>query len=505
MAISDVVVIGAGPFGLSISAHLRHRGVEHTIVGRPMDTWRSHMPLGLFLKSVPYGSAISAATRGYDIKTWTGRHGLDDYPDWSEPLSLDAFLSYADWFTDQLVPDVRDLTVTSVTPSSCGFKVEFAEEAPVQARQVIVATGVLPYAAVPDELSGLPPNLMTHSSAHRHLDQFRGRRVAVVGGGQSALQTAALLHEAGADVQVIARRPEIAWETRNAEKYGLASHIMRPRTPLCEGWACVVYNSPGTFRMFPRHLRVHKAQTTFGPSGAWWLRDRVEGVVDILTGRRLVSAETYGSGVRVKLDGPRASSIDADHVIAGTGFRVDLSKLPFLSEEIQAGVAKQGRCPTVNRAGESTVPGLYFAGAHTVTSLGPGVRFIAGTHHTSARLARTVARRANGSNAAEQADFVSFEAQPDPHRPGPNCGLEGQLSTVSAGEVSDDECVQRRGLLQARVLEDGEPEVHRASLPDAEGRPRAVQAPWRPRARPARRRATLGPTVMLGVGIWPAP
>lgn len=128
MTVSDVLVIGAGPFGLSISTHLRNRGVEHTIVGRPMNTWRNHMPLGLFLKSEPYGSAISAPARGYDLATYSRLHGFDDYVDRVGPLSLDRFLGYADWFTEQLVPDIRDLTVTSVVPSGEGFKVEFAEE-----------------------------------------------------------------------------------------------------------------------------------------------------------------------------------------------------------------------------------------------------------------------------------------------------------------------------------------------------------------------------------------
>jgi FAD-dependent urate hydroxylase len=403
MAVIDVLVIGAGPFGLSISAHLRHHGIEHTIVGRTMDTWRAHMPLGLFLKSEPYGSVISAATRGHDLKTYAGLHGFDDYADRIGPLSLERFLGYADWFAGRLVPCVRDLTVTSVTPCSGGFRVDFAEESPVYARQLVIATGLLPYAAVPDELSGLPADLVTHSSAHRHLDHFSGRRVAVVGGGQSALQTAALLHEVGADVQVIARRQEIAWETKTPEKLGFAGYVKRPPNPLCEGWRCVALNSPSMFRLLPKRLRVDKARTTFGPSGAWWLRDRVEGVLDILTGHRLVSAEAHGRGVRLKLDGHRASSIEADHVIAGTGFRVDVAKLPYLSEEIQSGLVKHGDCPVVNRAGESTVPGLYFAGAHTVTSLGPGVRFIAGTHHTSARLARSVARRAGKGSPAEVA------------------------------------------------------------------------------------------------------
>ena len=404
MAFSDVLVIGAGPFGLSISTHLRNRGVEHTIVGRPMNTWRNHMPLGLFLKSEPYGSVISAPARGYDVAAYARLHGFDDYKDRVGPLSLDRFLGYADWFTEQLVPDIRDITVTNVVPTGDGFKVEFAEEAPAFVRQVIIATGVLPFAYIPDELSGLPSDVMTHSAVHDRLDQFSGRRVAVIGGGQSALQTAALMHEAGAEVQVIARRQTIIWEERIADELRLLDYVKKPPTKLCEGWGCAFYISPDAFRLLPPSVRTDKALTTFGPKGAWWLRDRVEGVLDVMTGHRLKSAEPHGSGVMLHLDGPKQSSVTADHIIAGTGFRIDVARLSFLSEEIQAGLTTRANFPMVNRAGESSVPGLYFAGASTVASLGPGVRFIAGTHYTAAQLARSVARRARkGTGTARPA------------------------------------------------------------------------------------------------------
>jgi thioredoxin reductase len=394
MAVSDVIVIGAGPFGLSISAHLRHRDVEHTIVGRPMNTWRNHMPLGLFLKSEPYGSVISAATQGYNLENYSRLHGFTDYVDRVGPLSLERFLGYADWFTERLVPGVQDLTVTSVTPDGDGFKVEFAEESPVFARQVIVATGLLPYTRIPSALSGLPADLMTHTSAHRDLDQFRGRRVAVIGGGQSALQTAALLHETGADVQVIVRKEQIVWDKAIAPEIGVLDRVRRPPAKLCEGWGCVVHDSPTAFRLLPESVRVRKATTSFGPQGAWWLRDRVEGVLEVLAGHPLKRADPQGSGVRLHLDGARQSAIDVDHVIAGTGFRIDVSRLSFLSEEIKSSLVTRANCPLVNRAGESTVSGLYFAGAPTMVSLGSGVRFISGTHHTAARLAGAVARRA---------------------------------------------------------------------------------------------------------------
>jgi len=362
------------------------------------------MPLGMFLKSEPYGSVFSCATDGHDIASYSRQHGFDDYVDRVGPLSIERFLGYADWFADQLVPDVRDLTVTSVTPDDGGFKVEFAEECPLFARQVIIATGLLPYVNIPGELSGLPADLVTHSSAHRELDQFSGRRVAVIGAGQSALQTGALLHEAGADVQVIARRQEIVWEGQMPREIGLVDRVRRPPTKLCEGWGCVVADSPEAFRLLPESIRIEKAVRSFGPKGAWWLRDRVEGVVDVLTGHRLRSAEPHGSGVRLQLAGAKESIIEADHVIAGTGFRIDVSRLSFLSAEIQAALETRADCPLVNRVGESTVPGLYFAGAHTAVSLGPGMRFISGTHHAAAKLARSLSRRGRrGTGTAGQA------------------------------------------------------------------------------------------------------
>ncbi len=213
------------------------------------------------------------------------------------------------------------------------------------ARAVIVATGMMPYAFMPAELSGLPDDLVTHSMAHDRLDKFRGKRVAVVGGGQSSLQTGALLHEAGADVQIVVRKPKVTWETQIAPEVGLLDRIQRPPAHLCEGWACVAYGSPDFFRRLPENLRVHKTLTTFAPSGAWWLRDRVEGVVDVLYDHRVTGVEAHGSGVRLRLDGSRQSSVEADHVIAGTGFRIDATRLPFLSAEHQGGPGHPVRLP----------------------------------------------------------------------------------------------------------------------------------------------------------------
>jgi FAD-dependent urate hydroxylase len=394
MRASEVVVIGAGPFGLSISTHLRGRGIDHLIVGRPMDTWRSHMPAGMYLKSEPYGSDMSCPGNGYDLDGYCRSERIDGVGR-GVPLSLERFLDYTDWYIKQLVPDVSDVTATEVKPVNGGFHVAFADAEPVAARSVVVATGVLPHVYMSAELSGLPPELLSHTSDHQGFDRFRGRRVAIVGAGSSALETAALLHEAGGEPHLIVRCPDSpVWGTRALP----LTPITRIRNnKLCEGWKCPFWDSPTAFRWLPQAVRAEKARTVLGPLGAWWLRDRVEGVVDILSETHVRAAEPNGSGVRLLLEGPGQSSLEVDHVIAGTGFRVDLSRLAYLPDELRARISAFSGYPILSRAAESTVPGLYFVGAPAAFSLGPSMRFIAGTHNIARQLVRSVASRATAS------------------------------------------------------------------------------------------------------------
>jgi thioredoxin reductase len=392
---TEVVVIGAGPFGLSISAHLSALGVDHLIVGRPMDSWRTCMPDGMVLKSEPYASTIASPDGKYSVAAFSAAHGLD-YVNRVTPLTRKRFVEYGEWYAEQLVPGLRDDTVTEVTPVDGGFRVTFADSAPVVSRQVVVATGIIPYRHLPAQLAGLSADLVTHAAQHQDLSVFKGRKVAVVGAGQSSLETAALLHEEGASVQVIAREQKVSWLDQNPAELSALEHITRPVTQLCEGWRCAFWNTPRAFRMLPESYRITKARTVLGPSGAWWLKERVDGVVDVMTGRTIQEATAHGSGIRLVLGGPGQQSVDADHVIAGTGFRVNLARLPFLPESLRLSVKTLNGHPVVSRAGQTSVPGLYFAGAPTVLSIGPSARFVAGTHTLPALLAKSVARGARG-------------------------------------------------------------------------------------------------------------
>lgn len=395
MRATEVLIIGAGPYGLSISTHLRARGIDHLIVGRPMDTWRTHMPVGMYLKSESYGSDMSSPQGGYDLADYSRSERVAGIGR-GAPLSLERFLDYADWYIKQLVPDVSDVTATDIKTVNGGFQVAFADAEPVAARSVVIATGVLPHFYLPAELSGLPSDLVSHTADHHQFDRFRGRHVAVVGAGSSALETAALLHEAGCEVQLVVRCPDSPiWGTKPLP---LSNPVRRLwNNKLCEGWKCPFWNSPTAFRRLPQSVRADKARSVLGPLGAWWLRDRVEGVVEILAQTAVRGAEPSGSGVRLLLDGTSRSSLEVDHVIAGTGFRIDLARLRYLPKELRARIATFEGYPVLTRACESTVPGLYFTGAPAAFGLGPSMRFIAGTHNVAAQLALSVARRAKAS------------------------------------------------------------------------------------------------------------
>ncbi len=395
MPASEVLIIGAGPYGLSISTHLRGRGIDHLIVGRPMDTWRTHMPAGMYLKSETLGTDMSCPQDGYDLPGYARSERIEGIGR-GKPLPLERFLEYSDWYIKQLVPDVSDVTVTEVKAVSGGFQVTFADAEPVSARNVVLATGVLPFFFIPPELSGLPSELVSHTADHRQFDQFKGRRVAIVGSGSSALETAALLHEAGGEVHLVVRCPDgPIWGTKPLP---LTPLVRIRENRLCEGWKCPLWNSPTAFRRLPQSMRVEKARTVLGPLGAWWLKPRVEGVVDILRKTQMRGAEPSGSGVRLLLEGPSGrSSLEVDHVIAGTGFHVNIDRLDYLPQDLRARIATISGYPVLTRAAESTVPGLYFLGAAAAFGLGPSMRFIAGTHNVARQLTGSVASRSNGS------------------------------------------------------------------------------------------------------------
>jgi FAD-dependent urate hydroxylase len=386
---TEIAVVGAGPYGLSVAAHLRRHGREFRIFGTPMQSWRANMPIGMYLKSEGCASSLSDPTGSYTLRAHCQEHALR-YGDYGVPVPLETFFNYGLAFQQQFVPELEDTQVVGLERSSGGYELCTAGGETLTARSVVVAVGISHFAHVPPRLARLPRELVSHASHHRDLSGFAGRDVTVVGSGQSALETAALAHEQGADVRVLVRQPRLVW---NAAPDGwprpLARRVRHPMTGLGPGWRSYFYcNAPRVFHALPERTRVRTVDTALGPAGSWWLKDRLVGQMSLLTGHIVRSAETDGDYLRLRVEGKDGKSLDwkTEHLIAGTGYRVDVSRLPFLSDELRARLRQVVRAPMLTPNFESSAPGLYFVGLASAYSLGPMMRFVLGADYTARRL-----------------------------------------------------------------------------------------------------------------------
>lgn len=377
-----VVVIGAGPYGMAVTAHLRGRGIETIIAGKPMEFWKG-MPPSMHLKSTFSSITISDPERQYTQQ----RYAAVSKRPIEEPVPLDFLLGYADWFRERHTPDIQPLYAQHVASDGAGYRVTLDDGSEIKASKVVVATGVAHFARMLDYARGLPRELVTHVQEHADFSPWNGKRVAVIGSGESALETAALLHEAGADVEVIARGPVI-WIDRRLANDRTRRFFYPPSDVGPAGLAWVVHY-PGFFRLLPEQARVKIDQRCVRASGAQWLRSRVDGVVRITERTEVQRAEQRGERLRLWLsDG---STRDLDHLFLGTGYAPNVEKLTFLDESLRQRIATNDGYTILNEWFESSVPGLFFTGAIAGYNFGPICRFIAGTGATARQIARRAA------------------------------------------------------------------------------------------------------------------
>ncbi|MCA1223871.1 FAD-dependent oxidoreductase [Streptomyces sp. 8L] len=393
----DLVVVGAGPYGLSVAAHAARAGLDVKIFGRPMASWLDHMPPGMFLKSEPWASNLSDPDAAHTLAAYAGtrgvpaRHGV--------PVPVRFFAAYGLWFAGRAAPPVDERDVVSVRPGPGGFVVTTGDGEPVVTRTVVLAIGVMPFIDVPDALRGLPRELASHSSHHADLTCFEGRDVTVVGAGQAALETAALLAEQGTSVRVVARSAALSWNTVPPPlRRPVHARARGPHTGLGCGWKNWLYaEAPGAFRRLPAATRARVFTSALGPAGAWWLRERFEGAVRVRLGEHIASATPAGGRVRLVLGGRggAVSTVETDHVVAATGFTPTLDRLGLLAPEVRDGLATVGGSggPEASRCFESSYPGLFLAGLLSAPSFGPSMRFVYGATYTAEHLVRGVRRR----------------------------------------------------------------------------------------------------------------
>ena len=397
----DVAIIGAGPHGLSLAAHLAARGIDFRIFGRPMTTWSQHMPKNMVLKSDGFASNLSAPSPESTLKAWSERNGVA-YADQALPVPLDTFLAYASWFQKRYVPTVEALDVTALEADGEGYALTLAGGERVAARSVVLAVGITWFANIPEPLSALPQALVSHSAAHREVDGLRGKEVAVIGGGASAIDLAHLLHEEGAKVRIIARAPVIHYnKVPDAADETLIGRIQRPASGIGRGWRSLFCaEAPLLFYRLPASLKRRAIDSHMHPAAGWFMRDKIEGVIPMSLGRKLVKAEAKDGRAALTLAGGETHAFD--HVIAATGYKMDLRRIPFLAKELCERTVLGDGTPILSDSFETAVPNLYAVGPVALESFGPLMRFMVGAEFAAPRVA-TRLERAFGAAVSSRA------------------------------------------------------------------------------------------------------
>lgn len=375
------------------------------VFGRPMDSWLSHMPCGMMLKSDGFASDISDPDSQFTLKRFCAEQQIK-YSDTAVPVQLDTFVRYGMAFRDRFVPELDERLITSLERSPSGYLLTLDDGETVQARRVVLAVGITHFKYVPDNLAHLPPQFLSHSFDHHRLERFKGRNVVVIGAGSSAIDLAALLGEAGAHVQLVARDSSLKFHGKPAGKpRSLWQRIRSPQSGLGPGLRSRFYSdAPVLFHYLPEGYRLKTVRTHLGPSGGWFIKDRVIGKVPLLLGYETKRAEIRDDKVRLTLratDGTERE-LTTDHVIAATGYKVDLARLPFLSEEIRSRLRAVEGIPILSSRFESSVPGLYFVGIAAANSFGPLMRFAYGGKFAARRIAQELAK-----NVSEVSTSVS--------------------------------------------------------------------------------------------------
>jgi thioredoxin reductase len=390
MKICDVAIVGSGPNGLSIAAHLQARGLNYRIFGKPMDSWAAHMPEGMMLKSDGFVSNLSSPVPGFTLEAYCRRNNIPYAPE-GLPIPLKTFVQYAQWFRESNVPHLDSRMVAKLDRNGDLFTLTLEDGEVCMARHVVLAAGITWYAYTPEVFAPLSRDMLSHSFGHRDVTRFKGKDVAIIGAGSSAINLGDALHQAGANPVLVARKETLEFNrVPDAADSTLIRRIQAPASGIGRGWkSYFCAYAPSLFYRLPQHLKDRAIASHMHPAGGFYMRDKIEGVVATSLGRSIKAAAMHdGRAVLTlaKRDGTEETA-SFDHVITATGFNPDFHKLPFLTKQLAERAAPGGGAPDVSDVFETKADGLYAVGLSAMRSFGPLMRFMMGSDFTAPHLA----------------------------------------------------------------------------------------------------------------------
>lgn len=377
----DVAIVGAGPYGLSAAAHLHALGLDTRVFGQPMEFWATGMPPGMLLRSPRPASTISDPRDAYTLEAYEEASGTQPV----KRVAWETFVSYGKWFQKQIGAAHDPRHVKELRRDGSTFRLTLEDGSEITSRRAVVAAGIGPFYKKPEVFAGLCPCRATHCYEGKPFAEM-GKRVAVIGAGQSALECAALLHEAGVDVEVIARIPELRWIGMHPKLHNLGpvSKMLYSKHDIGPIGLSRLVAYPHLLYHFPRPSLDKIRTRAVRSAGAPWLIPRLTNVKKT-TGRFVQSAKEVGNEVQLILNDGTERRVD--HVLMGTGYRVDLAAYKFLAPELRNEIRQLDGYPDVISGLRTSVPGLHFTGAPAARKFGPLVYFVTGTEWASNELA----------------------------------------------------------------------------------------------------------------------
>jgi thioredoxin reductase len=362
---TELLVIGAGPYGLATAAYARQRGIACAIAGRPMSFWKERMPPGMLLRS------------GFDWHLDAGGNdtlvAFLDEQDIAraevDPIPVEIFLDYAEWFRRRRGLDVVADAVEGLERREGHFVARFRGGGKVAAAAVVAAPGLRYFAHVPRDhpVVALAADRWSHTCDLTRFEALSGHRLLIVGGRQSAFEWAALAAESGAaEVHISYRHETPRFEVSDWSFVD----------PMIDG----SIETRGWFRRLPASER-ESINRRFWAEGRLklepWLTPRLEGAPIRLWPRTTVTTcgVTQTGAIHAVLDGE--TPLEVDHVVLATGYRVDIARVPYLRDLLSELETVEGY-PVLNESFESSVPGLFLAGLVAARDFGPFLGFVRG-------------------------------------------------------------------------------------------------------------------------------
>jgi cation diffusion facilitator CzcD-associated flavoprotein CzcO len=382
---TDLLIIGAGPFGLAMAAYAGHLRLDHRLVGKPMEFWQQNMPSGMYLRSAcdwhldPVGN--------HSIETFLRTQGRTAAQ--VEPLSLGLYLRYAQWFQERKAIEPLSVYIRRLDYSDGRFQAITDDDHIINADRVVIAIGFKYFKHLPGELGGyFFEDHISHTCDLVSFAGLRGKRCLIVGGRQSAFEWAALLHEAGAAaVHVCYRHDTPSFQTAD---WSWANRLVD-----------LIAKDPAWFR------RLSAAQREEVHYSLWeegrlkiepWLEPRIHNETIKLWPRSQVAGciEQPDGALAVKLDS--GETIVVDQVIAATGYKVDIARVPFLAAgNLLGNLIVRNGFPKLDVHFQTNIPGLFITSIPAVQDFGPFWGFTIATRASAQIVGRALLTQADAA------------------------------------------------------------------------------------------------------------